>query len=176
MEPLNSQTCEEPRECWKTNKCMAVVRAGMGVTARVGIWAGEGARVRAGVDIGIACTGTGTGAGIGIDMGVKIGRVGTDMVLQFPVIFFILFTYAFLSYQLTVWAPPTVLHNLIAGEEEYEIDWILCHRGSPSQWSFLIWWRGYSAKEDSWIPEWDLKNANSALNDYKKQHPTIFSP
>ena len=32
-------------------------------------------------------------------------------------------------------APP---HDLIAGEEEYEIDWILYHRGSLSQWSFLI--------------------------------------
>ena len=70
-------------------------------------------------------------------------------------------------------APPP---DLIAGEEEYEIDWILHHRGPPSWQSFLIWWKGYSAEEDSWIPEWDLKNAKFALNDYKKWHPTIFSP
>ena len=32
-------------------------------------------------------------------------------------------------------APPP---DLIMGEEEYEIEWILCHRGSLSWWSFLI--------------------------------------
>ena len=69
-------------------------------------------------------------------------------------------------------APPP---DLIAGEEEYEIEWILHHRGPSSRRSFLIRWKGYLAKEDSWVPEWDLKNAKSALNDYKKRHPTIFS-
>ena len=33
---------------------------------------------------------------------------------------------------------PALPPDLIAGEEEYEIDQILCHRGSLSQWSFLI--------------------------------------
>ena len=69
-------------------------------------------------------------------------------------------------------APPP---DLIAGEEEYEIEWILHHRGPSFRRSFLIRWKGYSAEEDSWVPEWDLKNAKSALNDYKKRHPTIFS-
>ena len=68
-------------------------------------------------------------------------------------------------------SPP----DLIAGEEEYEIDRILYHRGSPSWQSFLIWWKGYLAKEDSWVPEQDLKNAKSTLNNYRKWHPTVFS-
>ena len=71
---------------------------------------------------------------------------------------------------------PTPPPDLIAGEEEYEIEWILRHRGSLSRQSFLIQWKGYSAEEDSWVPERDLKNAKSALNNYKKRHPTIFSP
>ena len=58
--------------------------------------------------------------------------------------------------------------TLITGKEEYEIDRILCHRGSPSQRSFLIQWKGYSTEEDSWVPERDLKNAKSTLNNYKK--------
>ena len=68
-------------------------------------------------------------------------------------------------------APPP---DLINGEEEYEIEKIICHRGAPSSRSFLIRWKGYSAEEDSWIPERDLKNAKSALTLYKKLHPSVF--
>ena len=70
-------------------------------------------------------------------------------------------------------APPPDLFN---GEEEYEIEKIIRHRGTPSSHSFLIRWKGYSAKEDSWVPEWDLKNAKSALASYKKLHPSVFHP
>ena len=70
---------------------------------------------------------------------------------------------------------PNPPPDLITGEEEYEIEQILRHRGPPSQRSFLIQWKGYSAEEDSWIPERDLKNAKSTLTDYKKRHPTVFS-
>ena len=33
-------------------------------------------------------------------------------------------------------APPP---DLVLGKEEYEIDWILHHKGTPSWWSFLTW-------------------------------------
>ena len=71
---------------------------------------------------------------------------------------------------------PALPPDLIEGEEEYEIEKILCHRGSPSSHMFLIRWKGYSAEEDSWVPEWDLKHAKSALLDYKKLHPLTFPP
>ena len=70
-------------------------------------------------------------------------------------------------------APPP---DLIDGEEEYEIEKIIRHRGTPMTRSFLIRWKGYSAEEDSWVPEQDLKNAKSALTVYKKLHPSIFRP
>ena len=68
-------------------------------------------------------------------------------------------------------APPP---DLINGEEEYEIEKIICHRGTPLSHSFLIRWKGYSAEEDSWVPERDLKHAKSALALYKKLHPSVF--
>ena len=68
-------------------------------------------------------------------------------------------------------APPP---DLINGEEEYEIQKIIRHRRTPSTRSFLIRWKGYSAEEDSWVPERDLKHAMSALTSYKKLHPSIF--
>ena len=68
-------------------------------------------------------------------------------------------------------APPP---DLVQGEEEYEIERILRHRGAPSRRSFLIRWKGYSAEEDSWVPERDLKHAKSALTNYKKLHPSVF--
>ncbi|KAF8547711.1 hypothetical protein OG21DRAFT_1489985 [Imleria badia] len=40
---------------------------------------------------------------------------------------------------------------------------------------FLIQWKGYLAEEDLWLPEWDLKHAKSALNDYKTLHPSVFT-
>ena len=68
-------------------------------------------------------------------------------------------------------APPP---DLIDGEEEYKIEKIICHCGTPTTRSFLIQWKGYSAEEDSWVPERDLKNAKSALTTYKKLHPSVF--
>ena len=70
-------------------------------------------------------------------------------------------------------APPP---NLIEGEEEYEIKKILCHHGSLSAHMYLIQWKGYSAKEDSWIAKWELKHAKSTLEDYKKLYPSVFPP
>jgi len=70
-------------------------------------------------------------------------------------------------------APPP---DLIQGEEKYEIEKILRHCGTPTNRFFLNQWKGYSAEEDSWVPEQDLKNAKSALMNYKKLHPSLTSP
>ena len=69
---------------------------------------------------------------------------------------------------------PVPPPGLINGEEKYEIEKIIRHRGTPLPCSFLIRWKGYSAEEDSWVPEWDLKNAKSTLTLYKRLHPSIF--
>ena len=70
-------------------------------------------------------------------------------------------------------APPP---DLIAGEEEYEIEWILRHRGPLNRHSFLIRWKAYSAEEDSWVPEKELTHATDVLYEYKILHPAAFPP
>ena len=65
--------------------------------------------------------------------------------------------------------------DLIEGEEEYEIEKILHHRGTPSNCSFLIRWKGFSTENDSWEPERNLKHLKSTLAEYKKRHPFVFS-
>ena len=70
---------------------------------------------------------------------------------------------------------PSPPPDLINGEEEHEIEKILCHRGTSTKHSFLIQWEGYLAKEDSWVPERNLKHAKSALAAYKRLYPTTFS-
>ena len=62
--------------------------------------------------------------------------------------------------------PPPELVN---GEEEYEVERILKHRGHPKRHQYLIRWKDYEADEDSWIPEKDLGNSSEILLEYKKR-------
>ena len=66
--------------------------------------------------------------------------------------------------------------DLIAGEEEYEIERILCHQGSPSNHFFLIQWKRFFAKDDSWEPKRNLKHSKTTLTEYKKRHSAVFHP
>jgi len=43
--------------------------------------------------------------------------------------------------------------ELIEGEEEYEVDTIRAHRGSPGQLQYLVSWKGFSCAEDTWESE-----------------------
>ena len=69
---------------------------------------------------------------------------------------------------------PAPAPDLINGEEEYEVEKIPKHRGSPTNRKYLIWWKGYSAKEDSWLPEMEFENASTTLRAYKASHPLAF--
>ena len=59
--------------------------------------------------------------------------------------------------------------DLINGEEEHKIEWILKHQGHPKHHQYLIRWKGYSADEDSWKNESDLGNALELLQEYKRR-------
>ena len=64
---------------------------------------------------------------------------------------------------------PQPLPDLINGEEEYEVEQILKHRGCPKCHQYLIRWKGYTADEDSWQNKTDLGNTSELLQEYKKR-------
>ena len=59
--------------------------------------------------------------------------------------------------------------DLIDGEEEYEVEQILKHRGHPKHHQYLVRWKGYAADEDSWQHEANLRNASELLQEYKRR-------
>ena len=59
--------------------------------------------------------------------------------------------------------PPT----LIGSEEEYEVEAIVSHKGSPGRRKYLTAWKGYPASENTWEPENNLRHAQQILGDYK---------
>ena len=59
--------------------------------------------------------------------------------------------------------------DLINGEEEYKVEWILKHQGRPKHHQYLIRWKGYTADKDSWQNKANLGNASELLQEYKKR-------
>ena len=64
--------------------------------------------------------------------------------------------------------------DLIDGEEEYEVEAVLRHRGRPGHRTFLIRWKGYSVAEDTWEPERNLGNTQPLITEYKITRPSDF--
>jgi hypothetical protein len=61
--------------------------------------------------------------------------------------------------------------DIVAGEEEYEVEAILTHRRYRSgRTRYLVKWKGYGSNDNSWEPESNLKNATAVLRQYKKRH------
>lgn len=58
----------------------------------------------------------------------------------------------------------------IEGEEEYEVEAIIAHRGNGTRCQYLIKWHDYPTSENTWQKENDLKNAPQLLHQYKNDH------
>lgn len=54
-------------------------------------------------------------------------------------------------------------------EKEYEVEEILRHRKMKTNIKYLVHWKGYTSKDDSWIPEKDLC-CPQLLDKYKIQN------
>jgi len=67
-------------------------------------------------------------------------------------------------------AYPQPPHELIDGEEEYEVEEILDDHIKPrtrNQKQYYVKWKGYAQSENSWVDEKDL-HASELLEEYLK--------
>ena len=55
---------------------------------------------------------------------------------------------------------------MVSGEEEYEVEAILRHKGKGAWCLYLVMWKRYPIIEVSWKPESHLHNAPLILEDY----------
>ena len=62
--------------------------------------------------------------------------------------------------------PPPIL---VDGEEEYEVEAILRHKGKGARRLYQVLWKGHPVTEASWEPESHLRNASSLLEDYLRR-------
>ena len=62
--------------------------------------------------------------------------------------------------------PPDVVN----GEEEWEVESILKHKGAGNRRRYFVLWKGYSLAEASWEREEDLEHSQEILADYKARH------
>ena len=60
--------------------------------------------------------------------------------------------------------------TLIRSEEEYKVETIISHKGSPGRRKYLTTWKGFPSSENTWEPESNLRHAQEILKDYKRTH------
>jgi hypothetical protein len=57
--------------------------------------------------------------------------------------------------------------DIIQGEEEYEVEAILDHRGGKRRRQYLIKWKGYPSSDITWELKWALRHAPDIVTRYK---------
>jgi len=70
-------------------------------------------------------------------------------------------------------APPP---EIIDDQEEYEVEEILDAKYFRRTLKYLVKWKGYDYKNNSWEPEENLQNAQEALSDFKRKFPAKIAP
>ena len=60
--------------------------------------------------------------------------------------------------------PPSLV--VVNGEEEFEVEVILRHKGSGAQRLYQVLWKGYPITKAIWELELHLRNASQILEEY----------
>jgi hypothetical protein len=63
--------------------------------------------------------------------------------------------------------PPAVA---LEGEEEYKVERIINSRKIGCKVEYWVRWKGYGPEEDTWEPRENLRNAQTALNNFFHAH------
>jgi Chromo (CHRromatin Organisation MOdifier) domain len=63
-------------------------------------------------------------------------------------------------------SPP----DMIDGEEEWEVEWILAHRRRGREYQYLVHFKDYSNAKDKWLPAKNLEHLSELLDKYKQGH------
>ena len=77
------------------------------------------------------------------------------------------------------YSPPTIpsqrnpppLEIKIDGEMEYEVEEIIDSRLIQGKLQYLIKWKGYTTKNNTWEPETNLKHTQALIHHYHVAHP-----
>jgi len=64
------------------------------------------------------------------------------------------------------WLAPII----IKGEEEYKVEKILNKRKFRGKNRYLVWWKGYMVKEDTWEPKENLENMEDLVREFKEEY------
>lgn len=68
--------------------------------------------------------------------------------------------------------PPAPIQ--VDGEEEFEVEDILAHRTMGKQLQYLIRWKGYTARDDSWEPAAEIrKRCGEIIREYNQRQASI---
>jgi len=62
---------------------------------------------------------------------------------------------------------------IIEGEEEYKVEKILNKRKFRGKDWYLVWWKGYTAEEDTWELKENLGNAKDLVKKFKEEYGEI---
>ena len=67
--------------------------------------------------------------------------------------------------------PPPPDPITVEGEEEYEVDHIRDSKMFGRTLKYLVRWKGYGEREDTWEPLHHLANSPQVVEDFHKQNP-----
>lgn len=61
----------------------------------------------------------------------------------------------------------------VEGEDEYEVEEILAHRGSGKHTQYLVRFKSYGPEDDLWLPKRNLSNAPEIIEDYHRRQEDL---